>query len=261
MPELPEVHGYQQYIENTCLHQKIIGFDCRDTRLLKQPLVAFESNLLGETFIGTQRIGKYLFIKTSGFKTLLMHFGMTGKPNYYKEAEVRPKFGHIVLTFENGFHFAFENKRKFGRWDLVDSITSYQKDHKLSKDARDLTLQEFITAVSKRKTAIKKVLMDQSVAAGVGNWIADDVLYQAQIHPEKKVTELSNEDLKNIYLKLQYVLETAIELEAHYADFPEQFMVKRRREIGASCFYTSGTMKKIIVGGRATYYSPKWQKL
>ncbi|UZO82330.1 DNA-formamidopyrimidine glycosylase [Aquimarina sp. ERC-38] len=261
MPELPEVYGYQQYLENTALHQKIVAFDCRDARLLKKPLADFETSLIGSEFTGTQRIGKYLFVKTSGKKIVLMHFGMTGKPTYYKEAEDRPKFGHIVLTFENGFHFAFENKRKFGRWDLVDTIEAYQKEHKLSKDTRDISLEEFKAALRNRKTAIKKVIMDQSVTAGVGNWIADDVLYQAQIHPEKNVADLSEEEIIRVYTKLQYVIETAIDLEAHYEDFPEQFMMRKRREIGADCHYTNGKIEKIVVGGRSTYYSPKWQHL
>ena len=261
MPELPEVYGYQQYIKSTCLHQKIVAMDCRDDRLLKKSLADFKKHLVGQEFTGSERIGKYLFLTTNGAKSLLLHFGMTGRPNYYKSEEDRPKFGHIVLTFENGFHFAFENKRKFGKWDLVDSISDYKKEHNLSKDSLDLSLSEFKANVQKKKIAIKKVLMDQSITAGVGNWIADDVLYQAQVHPEKKVTDLTLTELDLIYDKLQYVLTTAIELDAHYEDFPEQFMMRKRRKIGADCYYTDGNIEKITVGGRSTYYSPDWQQL
>ena len=260
MPELPEVHGYQKYIESTSLHQKIIGLDCRDMRLLKKPIADFKDALIGAELTGSQRIGKYLFLHTSGAKVLLMHFGMTGRPTYYKEAEARPKFGHIVLAFENGFHLAFENKRKFGRWDLVDSVDAYAQKHKLSKDARDLTQEEFITAVRKRKTGIKKVIMDQSVTAGIGNWMADDILYQARVHPEKNVQDLTDDEIKKIYERMQYVIETAIELEAHYVDFPEHFLI-HKRQIGADCYHTQGEIDKIVVGGRSTYYSPEWQKV
>ena len=260
MPELPEVHGFQTYIENTSLNQKIVELDCRDPRLLKKPIEKFKKNLIGEKLTGTKRIGKYLFVLTTGEKILLMHFGMTGRPNYYKEKEARPKFGHIVLTFDNGFHFAFENKRKFGRWDLVDSIEDYQKEHKLSKDARDLTFEEFKTSVQKRKTAIKKVLMDQSVTAGIGNWMADDILYQAKIHPEKNVADLNEEALKNIYNAMQHVIETAIDLEAHYVDFPKYFLIHARK-IDAPCYHTGCEIEKIKVGGRTTYFSPEIQKI
>ena len=260
MPELPEVHGYQTYIESTCLNQTIVDFDCRDAKLLKQPTKDFKDHLIGEQLTGTQRIGKYLFLHTSGEKVLVMHFGMTGRPNYYKEAEARPKFGHIALTFSNGFHFAFENKRKFGWFNLIDSIGTYKKSKKLSDDARDLTLADFKAGLGTRKTDIKKVLLDQSVAAGVGNWMADEILYQAQMHPQKKVNDLKDADIENVYHAMKKVIEVAIKHEAHYSDFPKNFLM-HFREKGGICHHTGAEIEKIVVGGRATYYSPSWQLL
>ena len=260
MPELPEVHGYQTYINSTCLHQKITAFECRDNRLLKQPKSDFEKHLIGKELTKTERIGKYLFLHTAGEKILLMHFGMTGRPNYYKSEEDRPKFGHIVLTFENGFHFAFENKRKFGWWNLVDSVEEYQQEHKLSDDARNLSLKQFESSFENRKTHIKKIIMDQSVAAGVGNWMADDILYQAKIHPKMKVEDMNSKQIKAIYDALQHVIEVAIKHEAHYSDFPDDFFIHIREE-GAACHHTNSKVEKIKVGGRSTYFSPKWQKL
>ncbi len=177
MPELPEVHGYQQYINATCLHQKISKLDCRDDRLLKMHPDTFDRHLMGEEFTGTHRIGKYLFLETSGDRVVVMHFGMTGRPNYYKDEEARPKFAHVQLTFENGYHFGFENKRKFGWLDLTKSVEAFQKEHNLSDDARDLSWEDFKASFEKRSTYIKPIIMDQSVAAGVGNWMADEILY------------------------------------------------------------------------------------
>ncbi|WP_245905311.1 Fpg/Nei family DNA glycosylase [Gelidibacter algens] len=258
MPELPEVEGYKIYIDSTSLHKKITAFECRDPRLLKASKADFEKHLIDSELKATERIGKYLFIKTTGKKILVIHFGMTGRPNYYKEEEDRPKYGHIVLTFENGFHFAFENKRKFGWWDLIDSIPDYKADHKLSDDARDLSLADFKTSLSNRKTSIKTVLMDQSVAAGVGNWMADEILYQSKIHPEKRVDDMSEKHIETIFDAMKKVIEVAIENDAHYSDFPEDFLIHFRKE-GATCYHTGGTIKKIKLGGRSTYFSTKWQ--
>ncbi|RXJ49920.1 Fpg/Nei family DNA glycosylase [Gelidibacter gilvus] len=259
MPELPEVEGYKIYIDSTALHKKITSFECRDTRLLKTSTADFEKHLVNEELTETKRIGKYLFVKTSGKKILVIHFGMTGRPNYYKEKEDRPKFGHIVLTFENGFHFAFENKRKFGWWDLIDSIEDYKVARKLSDDARDLSLEDFRDSLRKRKTFIKAVLMDQSVAAGIGNWMADDILYQSKTHPETKVQALSDKNIDTIFKAMKNVIEVAIENDAHYPDFPEYFLIHNRKE-GASCFHSGVEIQKIKVGGRSTYFSPDWQK-
>ena len=260
MPELPEVEGYKVYIDSTTLDKKITAFECRDNRLLKTSKSDFEEHLIGHELIGTERIGKYLFIKTSGKKILVMHFGMTGRPNYYKEKDDRPKYGHIVLTFENGFHFAFECKRKFGWWDLTDSIADYKKERKLSDDARDLSLKDFKASLSTRKTAIKAVLMDQSVAAGIGNWMADEILYQSKIHPESKVQDLSEKNIASIFKAMKKVIEVAIENDAHYDDFPDDFLIHFRKE-GEPCFHTDAKIQKIKVGGRSTYFSPEWQKL
>lgn len=260
MPELPEVEGYKIYIDSTSLHKKIIAFECRDTRLLKTSTADFEKHLVGHQLTETVRIGKYLFIRTSGKKILAIHFGMTGRPNYYKEKEDRPKYGHIVLTFENGFHFAFENKRKFGWWDLIDSIEDYKAERKLSDDARDLGLEDFKASLTNRKTFIKAVLMDQSVAAGVGNWMADEILYQSKTHPKKKVQDMTAQNIEDVFKAMKKVIEVAIENDAHYDDFPEDFLIHNRKE-GATCFYTGATIEKIKVGGRSTYYSPEWQKM
>ncbi|WP_194852359.1 Fpg/Nei family DNA glycosylase [Nonlabens antarcticus] len=260
MPELPEVHGYKVYIDSTCLHTKITAIDCRDNRLFKQPAANFEKALLGKELSKTVRIGKYLFIETTGDKILVLHFGMTGRPNYYKSVEDRPKFGHIVLTFDNGFHFAFENKRKFGWWDLVDSIEDYKKEHNLSDDARDLSIEDFKTSLATRKTDIKKVLLDQSVCAGVGNWMADEILYQAKMHPKTKVESMDNDDINIVFDAMKKVIEVAIENEAHYDDFPKDFLMHFRKE-GEKCFHTDGKIEKIKLGGRATYFSPEWQKM
>ena len=260
MPELPEVEGYRIYIDSTALHKKITAFECRDNRLLKTSPADFEKHLVNQELTQTKRIGKYLFVKTSGEKILVIHFGMTGRPNYYKEKEDRPKYGHIVLTFENGFHFAYENKRKFGWWDLIDSIEDYKEARKLSDDARDLSLKDFQASLRQRKTFIKAVLMDQSVAAGIGNWMADDILYQAKIHPESKVQDLSDKEIQTIFKAMKHVIEVAIAKDAHYPDFPDDFLIHNRKK-GATCIHTGGEIKKIKVGGRSTYFSPEWQKL
>ncbi|MGB5943541.1 MAG: DNA-formamidopyrimidine glycosylase family protein [Leeuwenhoekiella sp.] len=259
MPELPEVHGYKVYNDSTSLHKKITAFACRDKRLLKKPEADFKEFLIGESLTETQRIGKYLFIKTTGDKILVMHFGMTGRPNYFKDIDDRPKFGHILLNFQNGFHFAFENKRKFGWWDLTECIKTYKEELNLSDDARELSLEDFKDSLSTRKTDIKKILMDQSVAAGVGNWMADEILYQAKIHPKQKVSAMTETTVKNIYNSMQAVIETAIKYDAHYSDFPENYLMHFREE-GAKCHHTGASIEKIKVGGRTTYFSPEWQK-
>lgn len=259
MPELPEVENYKQYFEATSLHQRIITFSCLDDRLLKMTSQTFREHLLGKSFIRVNRIGKYLFIRTDGDRTLVMHFGMTGRLSYYKDAEDRPKFAHIVFTFGNGFHLGFENKRKFGWLDLTDSIESYKVGKNLSDDARELSWDNFYLSLQNRKTFIKSVLLDQSVAAGIGNWMADEILYQARIHPESKVESLDKAHIKLIFDAMKNVIQVSIDKEAVYRDFPDDFLIHNRKS-GGKCYHTGKGIQKIKVGGRSTYLSPDWQE-
>ena len=260
MPELPEVETFKKYIEGTSLHQKIVGIDCADNRLLKQDIDLFESSLIGQSFTETKRTGKYLFLRTSGNKTVVMHFGMTGRPAYYYGPEARPKYAHIVYQFSNGYNLGFQNRRKFGWNDLTDSVDGYEKKVGLNTDARIMTYEAFKAAIQKRKTFVKPVLMDQSVTAGIGNWMADEIFYQAQIHPQKKIPQLSEKELKLIFDIMKGVIETAIKEEAVYDNFPKNYFIHIRKE-GAQCHHTSSLIEKLTVGGRSTYYSPEWQKL
>lgn len=260
MPELPEVATYKVYFDSTALHQKIVDIDCADERLLKKDFDMFREALIGQEFTETVRIGKYLFAKTTGNKVLVLHFGMTGRLKYYKDPEDRPKYAHIVYTFNSGFHLGFLNKRKFGWNDLATSVNEYKESVGLSKDATELSLEEFKDNLANRKTYIKPVLMDQSVAAGMGNWLVDEVLYQACVHPEKKLEDMVFETIKEVYNTMQRVLKVTVEKQAVYRDFPADYFIHIRKK-GAKCHHTGAEIQKIKVGGRATYFSPEWQKL
>lgn len=104
------------------------------------------------------------------------------------------------------------------------------------------------------------MILDQRVAAGIGNWMADEILYQSKIHPQKKVGDLTDKQVEVIYHAMKEVIETAIEKEAFYQSFPKHYFIHIRRE-GATCHHTQANIEKLTVGGRSTYYSPLWQVL
>lgn len=260
MPELPEVETYKTYLDSTALHHKITAVVCDDKRLVKSAFSDFEEKLTGARFTKTTRIGKYLFVETDRSHTVVMHFGMTGNLTYYKDPEDQPKYAQVIYGFANGFHLAFTNKRKFGWNDITESIEEYQQKLGLSHDALDITFGHFIKSVKNRKTAIKKVLMDQKVAAGVGNLMADEILYQAEIHPEQPVNGLSEKELKKVFGQMQRVLQMAVKKQAVYKDFPKNYLIHSRKK-GGKCYYTGNPLKTIKVGGRTTYFCEKRQKL
>ncbi len=129
----------------------------------------------------------------------------------------------------------------------------------MGPDAQQISYKDFYEKFRKRKSFIKPKLMDQKLLAGIGNWIADEILYQSQLHPESLVENLSDEDLKNIYNKMQHILEVAVNEDADFNRFPDYFFIHIRKKTDAKCFHTGGPIEKIEVGGRGTYFSRNYQ--
>ncbi len=270
MPELPEVEGYRQYLEATCLHQPIEAIDVEDTKLLTTEHITLAETLRGTSFTGTRRVGKNLFVFTDKPGVIVrMHFGMSGSLEYYHSSLDRPRHARIVFYFRGGFNLGFVCPRKFERVGLVEDVDAFLKKKKIGKDALDLTVEDLTSALANRKSVIKSTLLDQSVAAGVGNWIADELLFQAHIHPEKRANELTSTEILTLRDAIQLVLLTAIENEARYAHFPESFLIHARAwdaspyadtERHLLCPRCGSELEIMRVGGRTTYFCPSCQK-
>lgn len=254
MPELPEVERFRQYFEGTALHQKVAEVEITDAGVLTCTTEELKAVAEKHTFDKTERIGKYLFIETSAGKVLMIHFGMSGSLKYYRDDP--PRFGRVVFHLDNGFHLAFDCPRKFGRIDVADSVKAYQTKKKLSTDAYKMSWEEFEQNTSGRKGLIKPLLLNQKVAAGVGNWIADEILFQAKVHPETKANQLTKEELRLVYDKMRDILHTAVSYEANYNHYPKDYFIHRRgwtEQHTDNCPNCGTEVHYQKVGGRATY--------
>ncbi|QMU26729.1 DNA-formamidopyrimidine glycosylase [Adhaeribacter radiodurans] len=271
MPELPEVETYRRYFEETALGQTVVDLKAEDPR--RQLTLDYDTllnALKGKQFVGTHRIGKHFLVNLSSGNVLVLHFGMTGDLAYYRDEEDTPRFARVVFYFSNGFRLAFIDSRKFGRIGIAASIEEYQKKKALGPDALDITLPQLQASIEKRKAPIKPLLLDQKILAGIGNWIADEVLFQAKINPVKPANTLSDSELKHLHQAIQLVLQTAIEHEAIYQTFPKSFLIHARgwddtvettaaeRQI---CPRHGTPLEVAKVGGRTTYFCPICQPL
>lgn len=259
MPELPEVEQFRKYIVGTAMDQRIAKVVVNHPKVVKDGVEALTSRLEGNRFTGSDRVGKYLFLELEKEEPIMMHFGMTGSPRYYRDAEDAPRHPRVVFELESGFSLAFNCPRMFGRIILTDGVSAYCKAHKIGTDAAKIDWDEFEANLKTRKSPIKSVLMNQSLLAGVGNWIADEILYQAALHPEEKAVDLSTDDLKLIYEKMDFVLQTALRNEAHFPDFPMDFMIHSRWTDSGRPDAPRIDLEKITLGGRSTYFNPQRQ--
>lgn len=271
MPELPEVEIRRQYLETSSLFQPISHIEVEDRKLLTTDYPTLLATLTGRQFTGTHRVGKNLFVLTDSADVILhMHFGMTGDLDYYHASVNRPRFARIVFEFANGFNLGFLCPRKFERIGLVDSIDAFLLKKKIGQDGLTISLAELTEGVRAKKAFIKPVLLDQRVVAGLGNWIVDEVLFQAFIHPEQRANSLTDAQLHQLHNAMRFVLETAIRHEATYRDFPADFLIHVREwdtspyddvEAHKFCPRCSTRIERSVVGGRTTFFCPKEQVL
>ncbi len=265
MPELPEVETYRRYIQAAALEQTITNMTCEDPRKL---LLNDESEMLdilrGSQFTATKRVGKHLFIRLSKDNWwLYMHFGMSGDLHYFHEDEETPRHARIVFYFSNGYRLGFICPRKFERVGITDNPTAFLLKKKIAEDALDISNSALFKNINKRKMPIKSVLLDQSTVAGIGNWIADDVLNRAKIHPEKLANQLTEKEVTAIHKAMQFIINQTITVEANYKLLPEDFLIHARgwgrANTETKCPNCKTDIVMIRVGGRATYFCPKCQ--
>ena len=271
MPELPEVEIRRQYLETSSLFQPISHIEVEDKKLLTTDYATLISTLEGRQFTGTRRIGKNLFVLTDEANVIVhMHFGMTGDLEYYHASLDRPRFARIVFEFTNGFNLGFLCPRKFERVGLVDDIEAFLKRKKIGPDGLAISLPELTERVRRKKALIKPVLLDQSIVAGLGNWIVDEVLFQARIHPEQRADTLTDAQMSRLHDAILLVLETAIRYEATYRDFPIGFLIHVREwddspyddlEAHKYCPHCKTRIERSVVSGRTTFFCPNDQVL
>ncbi len=260
MPELPEVEVVRQYMESAMLNEQIVDVIVLDSKIVKMGEDVFINALTSYSLLEVLRSGKYLFIRLSSGKWWVIHFGLTGRLHYSHRKADLPKYTRVVVNFVSGYQMAITSLRKFGKTLIVDDPSLYKKDIKLGVDAMDIKFESFVQNIRKSAMPIKSRLLMQSCVAGIGNWIADEMLYQAKIHPSSISNQLGDIQLELLYEVMQEIMQTAIRLQSNFDIFPDGYLVKNRKK-GEICFHTGKEIEKSEINGRGTYYSPHWQKV
>lgn len=257
MPELPEVAYQKKYADATVLHKKIVKVETGDKKIFQSAKSEFEEMLRGNQFTGTERLGKYLFLNLEKDGVLVVHFGMTGKLEYYQHEEI-PKYAQLTLTFEDHSRVSFTCPRKFGKLYLAESLAAFQKKNNIGIDALALKKDEFFEILEAKTGTIKALLMNQQLIAGIGNLYADEVLFQAKIHPTTKVNHLSEKEKASTYKNIEKVLKVVKEAREEGQKLPKTYITGFRKK-GADCPRNNGKIEQTKVSGRTTYFCPNCQ--
>jgi formamidopyrimidine-DNA glycosylase len=260
MPELPEVETFKRYLDTTSLHQRITNVDVRDSYVLKRVSAReLVRRLKSRSFGSSRRHGKHLFVRAGDKLWLRLHFGMTGSLEYFKHHEEAPNSARVIFHFVNGGRLAFDDQRKFGEIELVADVEEFLQARGIGTDALEIGLSQFKTIVGKHRGAVKAILLNQRLIAGIGNLYADEILFRARIHPATQAAGLSDKDLSRLFRAADYVLDKAIALKTDFNRLPKSWLLTRRGKHG-KCPRCSRPLRSAIVGGRTSWFCAYCQK-
>ena len=260
-------------IADRALHRRIVDVDDSD-RYVGRPHSPGELRdaLMGRSLTAAHRRGKTMWLETSGTGAaagpgpeLGIHLGMSGRivvtgpdgavaeggdPHRYDARPLRPVWNRFTLTFADGGSLVLLDPRRLGRVRLNPDIGL------LGPDAREVTPAEFRALITKGTIAVKARLLDQSKIAGVGNLLADEILWQARVSPLAGVDSLSSAQANRLYRALKSVVASAVANGgAHTGE-----MVAARHP-GGVCPRDGAPMAHGTVGGRSTWWCSREQAL
>jgi formamidopyrimidine-DNA glycosylase len=265
MPELPEVERGRRLAESAVAGKRIERVATVDDRIVfsKVNPRRFAATLRGRCVEAVCRRGKHLWMELDARPWPAFHFGMTGAFEVYREIRERPRFWKVELLMEDGMRLAMRNARRLGRIRLLNDPAHEPPISELGFDPLlDLPRTDvLVTMLSKRAGPIKAVLLDQGFAAGVGNWIADEVLYQSGIAPHRPACGLSRDEVQRLRSQLGRVVRRAVEVNAEKARFPRTWLFHHRW--GRNADAVTARSERIVhetIGGRTTAWVPVRQR-
>jgi len=288
MPELPEVETVRRGLAPVMEGKRFAKVEVRRGDLRWPLPKGFAQKLNGKTVQGLGRRAKYLLADLSSGDVLLMHLGMSGSfrvgkssaPGiYYYERSKSIAHDHVVFHMSNGATVTFNDPRRFGSMKLV-SRARLEDEPLLRSLGPEPLGNEFDAAMlakacAAKKTSLKTALSDQRVVAGLGNIYVCEALFRARLSPKLIASMLAdrngrpNERAEKLVDAIKAVLMDAIEAggsslrdhrraDGSLGDFQHNFQVYARE--GQPCPSCKGKIKRIVQGGRSTFYCPSCQK-
>ncbi len=290
MPELPELETIKRDFNKDVRGRIFKSVEIRDSKVAQFSQKEFNEKIARRKIKQADRFAKILIIETEGEFGLMIHLKMSGQLIYeassgrksggghpdkaYKGKKLPHKYTHIIFHLLDGSKLYFNNLRKFG-WIKIVNTSDIKKLDEIAKLGPEplsekFSLEYFRNNVKGRRSrsTIKNLIMDQKFISGIGNIYANEALFEAGIDPRRKAGDLSDEEIKKLYIFIKEILKKAIELRGTSDDLYVDLKGKQGGYLnealvynkeGKPCPKCKGRIKKIKVGNRGTYYCPNCQ--
>ena len=273
MPELPEVESARAVIERAGLQRPIVAVDDSDTYVCRPHHPGeIRDALVGRRLTAVHRQGKTMWCDTSGAgrsradgPTLGIHLGMSGKivvadadgteidgGDYWERGRAAGdyRWSRFSVTFADGGTLMLVDPRRLGRVRLMPPLEA------LGPDAASITPAQFRAALARGTAPVKARLLDQEAIAGIGNLLADEILWRARVNPARRVNDLAPADIDRLLRATRQAVTIATRNGGVHALSLVPF-----RKAGALCPRDGAPMARSKVGGRTSWWCEREQRL
>ena len=278
MPELPEVERGRRLARDVAVGRRIVRVWCDDDPIVFDSVGPrrWRRALEGKRVDAARRWGKQLWLELSAPPHPLFHFGMAG--GFRSPAAVPlqlvsgpredatvwpPRFVKVRIRLDDGGELAMTDGRRLGR---ILLRSAPEREPPVARLGFDPLLampapKRFSEMLRARSRNVKSLLLDQSFAAGVGNWIADEVLYQARIDPRRRATSLTDAEARRVRARLAAIIRRAVDANADDTLYPRTWLFHRRwgRKDGVRTA-RGEPIEHVTIGGRTTAWVPAAQR-
>src|SRR6476619_2193529 len=272
MPELPEVETIRRQLEPELRGRRIESVEVLDERWTRPvPPVEVEHAFAGRRIEHVERRGKYLLLRLEGGRSLAMHLRMTGNL-LLDQGSATPRHLRAVIRLEGGGRLLFTDARSFGQAVILegDHLDDYFAARLgIEPLSKALTAEELCRLASGRRAPLKSFLLNQLGVAGIGNIYADEALHRAELHPLSPAGSMKPEDCERLRVGIVEALEAGLRSGGASIDdyrdsrgepgaMQDEFLVHTRE--GKPCPRCGAEIRRIVVGGRSTYFCPSCQR-
>ena len=274
MPELPEVEHVVRALRPVVVGRRILAAELKLKRISPEVSRAkFARQLKDLKINAVGRRGKYILFELESGGLLTTHLRMTGKFVALSSDDKLPPYAHVVFHLDDERRLVFCDMRQFGRMRLVINPERLPKELiSLAPEplSEEFTESYFLETLSRSRRSLKQLLLDQTRILGLGNIYAVEALFLAGVNPMKAAHRLSKPRARKLYQAIRDVLREAIDAgstlridmsdgNSSYFEAPERFWRVYERE-GEPCVRCGTNIRRVVHGGRSTYYCPQCQK-
>ncbi len=277
MPELPEVESLRQILKRSVVGKTIVGTRISRLPLRRKTTANFGPRVRGRRIKQIDRRAKYLIVDLDGADVILVHLGMSGSLTCrdidFDSSEFDPRHDHVEFKLDDGSRLVFNDPRRFGIVRLTprESLATSRELKDIGPEplSGEFNADYLAEKARGRKVAIKNLIMDQKVVAGVGNIYASEILFRAGVRPTRRASRVKREEIAKIAEFTPIILRAAIDgrgttfrsyrdSEGRPGTFADRLQVYGRE--GEKCYRCSTPIRNVVVGQRASFFCPKCQK-